>query len=85
MQLLISHLLNICDNVYRQNAFVYICSQIVLMLYYNASHCLPPPPTPPSPHPQRDATPRANTAAGYITAGYITDPDAHGDLQAIST
>ena len=38
MQQLISHLLNICDNVYRQNAFVYICSQIVLMLYYNASH-----------------------------------------------
>ena len=40
MQQLISHLLNICDNVYRQNAFVYICSQIVLMLYYTASHCL---------------------------------------------
>ena len=40
MQQLISHLLNICEIVYRQNAFVYICSQIVLMLYYNASHCL---------------------------------------------
>ena len=82
MQQLISHLLNIWDNVYMQNAFVYIWSQLVLMLYYTASHCLPPPPTPPSPFPQRNATPRANTAAGYITAGYITDPDTHGDLLA---
>ena len=38
---------------------------------------LPPPPPSPLPPPQRDATPRANTAAGYITAGYITDPDTH--------
>ena len=65
MQQLIIHLLIICDNVYRQNAFVYIRSQIVLMLYYTASHCLPPPAH--SPLPPRDATARANTAAGYIT------------------
>ena len=72
MQQLITHLQIIYDNVYRQNAFVCICSQIVPMLSYTESHCPPPLPTPP----------RANTAADYITAGYITDPDTHGDLLA---
>ena len=56
------------------------CSNTVL--YYITLFA---PPTPHSPLPPCDATARANTAAGYITAGYITDPDAHGDLQAIST
>ena len=51
MQQLITHLQIIYDNVYRQNAFVCICSQIVPMLSYTESHCPPPPPpTPPSPH-----------------------------------
>ena len=49
-----------------------ICSNSVPILHRTA--CPPPPPPPPS---QRDATPRTNTAAGYITAGYITDPDTH--------
>ena len=39
--------------------------------------------SPPLPPPMASAT--LLPAAGYITAGYITDPDAHGDLQAIST
>ena len=65
---------------------LYPCTFINSMLFSNSKDILcHPPPSPPSPPPQRDATPRANTAAGYITAGYITDPDAHGDLQAIST
>ena len=52
-----------------------ICSQSVPILYLFciAQHAPPPSPS------QRDATPRTNTAAGYITAGYITDPDTHGE------
>ena len=59
---------------------LYPCTFMNSMLFSNSKDilCLPsPPPSPPPPHPQRDATPRANTAAGYITAGYITDPDTH--------
>ena len=79
MQQLISLLLIICDNVYKENAFAVYDPNLFQFCTYSASHIIvcPPPPTPP---PQRDATPRANTAAGYITAGYITGPDAHGDL-----
>ena len=47
MQQHITHLLIIYDNVYRQNAFVCICSQIVPML----SYIVPPPPPRPLPPP----------------------------------
>ena len=46
MQQLISHLLNICDNVYRQNAFVYTGRgnnmKIATMLYHASSPDLAP-------------------------------------------
>ena len=55
------------------------------MLFSYTKDILPHPPhSPLPPSHNRDATARANTAAGYITAGYITDPDAHGDLLANS-
>ena len=57
----------------KENAFAVYVPNLFQFCTYSASHSMPPPPSPS----QRDATPRTNTAAGYITAGYITDPDTH--------
>ena len=58
-----------CARKMRLLYMIPICSNSVPILHRTT--CPPPSPS------QRDATPRTNTAAGYITAGYITDPDTH--------
>ena len=54
MQQLISHLLIICDNVYKENAFAVYDPNLFQFCTYSASHRMPPPPSPS----QRDTTPR---------------------------
>ena len=43
MQQLISHLLIICDNVYKENAFAVYDPNLFQFCTYSASHSMPPP------------------------------------------
>ena len=72
MQQLISHLLIICDNVYKENAFAVYDPNLFQFCTYSASHSM----LPPLPLPARHYS-QANN-------GYITDLDPHREQRGRS-